>query len=197
MVSTKDRILDAALIEFAGEGYFRATMDHLAERAGVAKGTLYWHFKSKEGLLFAAIDRQYEKLGEMAVRTLKLESPSPDVLATVLNFKGWLDEDLQRFSRLMLSLWTDVSSDLRDKVEQRMRTGLRRFTDMLENLLDSLSGGPCIPGISNRALATIILATARGVFLQWSMDPEGIDLEDVSSGLDELIIRRIKKGVSG
>ena len=192
MVSTKDRILDAALIEFAGEGYFKTTMDRLAERAGVAKGTLYWHFKSKEGLLFAAIDRQYAKLGEMAARTLKLESPTPDVLTTMLDFRRWLDKDLQRFSRLMLSLWSDVSSDLRIKVEQRMRAGIRQFTDMTERLLDSMSDGPCIPGISNRVLATVIIATGRGVFLQWSMDPDGTDVEGVGEALQELIIHRIK-----
>ncbi len=51
MASTKDRILDAALIEFGEQGYFKTTMDHLAEKAGVAKGTLYWNFKNKESLL--------------------------------------------------------------------------------------------------------------------------------------------------
>lgn len=192
MVSTKDRILDAALAEFGREGYFRTTMDRLAEKSGVAKGTLYWHFKSKEGLLFAAIDRQYAKLGKRAARMLNLKSPSPDVLTTMLDFRRWLDKDLQRFSRLMLSLWADVSSDLRNKVEKRMRTGIRQFTDMTESLLDSMSGGPCIPGISNRVLATVIIATGRGVFLQWSMDPDGTDVEGVSMALQELIVHRIK-----
>ena len=64
MASTKDRILDAALAEFGAQGYFRTTMDRLAEKAGVAKGTLYWNFKNKEGLLLAAIDRQYAKFGQ-------------------------------------------------------------------------------------------------------------------------------------
>ena len=192
MTSTKDRILDAALTEFGAQGYFRTTMDRLAEKSGVAKGTLYWHFKSKEGLLFAAMDRQYAKLGERVARMLNLESPSPDVLTTMLDFRRWLDKDLQRFSRLMLSLWTDVSSDLRNKVEKRMRTGIRQFTDMTERLLDSMSDGPCIPGISNRVLATVIIATGRGVFLQWSMDPDGTDVEGVSRALQELIVHRIK-----
>ncbi len=192
MASTKDRILDAALAEFGEYGYFRTTMDRLAEKAGVAKGTLYWHFKSKEELLFAAIDRQYAKLGEKVAQMLKLESPSPDVLTTMLDFRRWLDKDLQRFSRLMLSLWTDVSSELRNKVEQRMRAGIRQFTDMTESLLDSMSDGPCIPGISNRVLATVIIATGRGVFLQWSMDPKGTDVEEVGKALQELIIHRIK-----
>ena len=59
MKSTKDRVLDVALTEFSENGYYGTTMDHLAEKAGVAKGTLYWNFKGKEALLFAVIDREY------------------------------------------------------------------------------------------------------------------------------------------
>jgi AcrR family transcriptional regulator len=194
MASTKSRILDAALAEFGEQGYFKTTMDHLAEKAGVAKGTLYWNFKSKEDLLLAAIDRQYKKFGEMAAKNLKPESPSPDMIAKVLDFKAWLDKDLQRFSRIMLSLWTDVSSDLRDKVEQRMKESLKRFTSEIEDVLNGISDGECIHGISNRTLATIIIALTRGVFLQWSIDPKGTDVEDISRGLDELIVKRIREG---
>lgn len=193
MESTKDRILSVALAEFSDNGYYRTTMDHLAAEAGVAKGTLYWHFKGKEGLLFAVIDREYAKMEEMAARTLNPESPSTRALANVFDFRSWLDKDIQRFTRLMMSLWTGVSSELRDKVLGRMRRALGYFTDTFEKLLDRLSEDECISGVSNKALATIIMASARGVFLLWSVDPDGVDLDDVSSALNKIIIHRIEE----
>jgi AcrR family transcriptional regulator len=46
----RQAILDAALDEFAANGFAAARMDDVAERAGVAKGTIYLYFKDKEAL---------------------------------------------------------------------------------------------------------------------------------------------------
>jgi AcrR family transcriptional regulator len=46
----RSAILDAALEEFAAQGFAAARLDDVARRAGVAKGTIYLHFKDKEAL---------------------------------------------------------------------------------------------------------------------------------------------------
>ncbi|GFZ34282.1 TetR family transcriptional regulator [Clostridium zeae] len=48
MNKTKKAIFEAAISIFSKAGYNGATMDEIALEAGVAKGTLYYHFKSKE-----------------------------------------------------------------------------------------------------------------------------------------------------
>jgi AcrR family transcriptional regulator len=48
-----EQIFAAAYELFAAQGYHRTSMDAIAERAGVAKGTLYWYFKSKRELFIA------------------------------------------------------------------------------------------------------------------------------------------------
>ena len=48
MNKTKRAIFDAAIKIFSTNGYEGATMDDMAQAAGVAKGTLYYYFKSKE-----------------------------------------------------------------------------------------------------------------------------------------------------
>ena len=62
----RDLILDAAerlLIRF---GYSKMTMDDLAREVGVAKGTLYLHFPSKEEVVLSRIDRMVDRLvGEL------------------------------------------------------------------------------------------------------------------------------------
>jgi len=50
MKNTKQVIMDAAIKEISEKGYIGATMDGIAAKAGVAKGTLYYHFKTKEEL---------------------------------------------------------------------------------------------------------------------------------------------------
>src|SRR6476620_12063950 len=51
-------ILDAAQEVLTERGYNDASMDEIATRAGIAKGTLYLHFASKEDLLVALFQQQ-------------------------------------------------------------------------------------------------------------------------------------------
>jgi AcrR family transcriptional regulator len=46
----REAILHAALDEFAARGFAAARLDDVAKRAGVAKGTIYLHFRDKEAL---------------------------------------------------------------------------------------------------------------------------------------------------
>src|SRR6266851_3771980 len=54
---SRERILDAATELFAARGYAGAGVDRLAERSGIAKTAIYYHFGNKEGLLAAVLDR--------------------------------------------------------------------------------------------------------------------------------------------
>lgn len=54
----KKEILDAAAILFAEKGYDNTSTSDLLEAVGIAKGTLYHHFKSKEAIMDALTERQ-------------------------------------------------------------------------------------------------------------------------------------------
>src|SRR5581483_3248942 len=60
----EQEILDAARDVFAECGFERASLDHIAERVGIGKGTIYLHFASKEDLLTALMQRGSESLLE-------------------------------------------------------------------------------------------------------------------------------------
>lgn len=53
------RILDAAIAVIAEKGFFGCRVSDIAERAGVADGTIYLYFRSKEQILMAAIDSAF------------------------------------------------------------------------------------------------------------------------------------------
>src|SRR5579871_4147084 len=48
---TRERILDVALELFNEQGYDKTSLREIAERLGVTKAALYYHFKSKEDIL--------------------------------------------------------------------------------------------------------------------------------------------------
>jgi AcrR family transcriptional regulator len=60
--SIRTRLLDAAERLLAHYGYKKVTMDDLAEEAGVGRRTIYFHFKNKEDLALATLDRTIDLL---------------------------------------------------------------------------------------------------------------------------------------
>lgn len=54
--ATRKRIIDAATKLFYAEGIGRVSVDAVAEKAGLTKRTLYYHFKSKDDLVAAYLE---------------------------------------------------------------------------------------------------------------------------------------------
>jgi AcrR family transcriptional regulator len=68
--STRDRILDAALLSYGTKGYDATSLDQLAAELGVRKQTILYYFKSKPELLDAVIDRMSAAIADVFERTL-------------------------------------------------------------------------------------------------------------------------------
>jgi len=58
----RDAITDAAIALFAAKGFDNTTVDDIALQAGVAKGTVYYHFASKDQLLLELLDGGFQTL---------------------------------------------------------------------------------------------------------------------------------------
>src|ERR1700681_2164320 len=59
-MSPRDRILDAAMTVFRHHGFRRSSIEQAAEAAGLTRQALSRHFKSKEALFRAVIERLHE-----------------------------------------------------------------------------------------------------------------------------------------
>jgi AcrR family transcriptional regulator len=65
-----ERILDAAAESLRRHGYRRVSIDDVAGAAGVGKGTIYLHWKTREALFWAALQREAMRLLEDLVARL-------------------------------------------------------------------------------------------------------------------------------
>ena len=61
------QILDAALLVFTEKGFVSARIDDIAQRAGMSKGGIYAHFKSKESIFLALLERVLAPMAEPVV----------------------------------------------------------------------------------------------------------------------------------
>jgi AcrR family transcriptional regulator len=73
--SRKETILEVATSLFAERGYEGASMNDVAERAGMRKASLFYHFASKEALYEAVLDRLLAKIAGALAEVYAREGP--------------------------------------------------------------------------------------------------------------------------
>ena len=80
----KQDLLNIAYRMFIQKGYENASVDDIIIEAGIAKGTYYYYFESKEATLEAVIEMMIEKAENIAKAALMNPVPIPQKLASVV-----------------------------------------------------------------------------------------------------------------
>ncbi len=101
-MSTRERILDAALQCFAEQGYSRTSMRELANRVEIRAPSLYNHFASKREIMLALLERSGPGRMAQIIRQLPDDLSPAALLDTVLDalFTLWRDPQDNRSMRL-------------------------------------------------------------------------------------------------
>jgi TetR/AcrR family transcriptional regulator len=84
--STDEKIIKGALAEFAEHGYEGARVDRIAERAGVNKAMIYYHYKGKEKLYEKIIRDTAEGIRDYIAGKMTQEISSLDDIIVMFNF---------------------------------------------------------------------------------------------------------------
>ena len=187
--NTQDRILQAALDLFLGQGIRKTSLDEVAERAGVTRVTVYRHFSDRQQLIAAAFlqvnaefDRIRAALAEEPDLDGYLARMSSELTSVPLGFMSGMAEletlhpeihaDLRRGRRRLLSAIFDALYG-RAKKEGRLRSGLDK--DVVEALFwEVVMTLPESSVLSSRGLAPVeIYETLSGLLLHGLLkDPD-------------------------
>ena len=86
--------MDAAVHAFAETGYRNTEVQRIAEAAGVAKGTIYLYFKTKQDLFLATVRHAVERLAErIDAEVQRAKGPADKIRAVVRAYFRFFDED--------------------------------------------------------------------------------------------------------
>lgn len=131
----RNEILDAAEQLFVTKGFDKTSTNDILERVGIARGTLYYHFGSKEEILDAIIERMSETLVKRA--------------AGVAAQKG--KPVLERLTEMMLAL--NVDSELGHEIMEQVHKPQNALMHqkMQEGLLAGIT--PLITGLIEEGIA--------------------------------------------
>jgi AcrR family transcriptional regulator len=83
-IATPERVLEAAERSFAAVGYGTATLADIADRAGIRRPSLLYHFGTKEALYAQTVERCFGRLHRTVVRYVKFLDAEPQLARIVL-----------------------------------------------------------------------------------------------------------------
>jgi len=87
----RQQLLQAATWVFARKGYRRAGISDIIARAGVARGTFYLYFDSKEQVFLAIVEDFHQRLSRAITTTSETPQPAMDPEALLrASFRRWL-----------------------------------------------------------------------------------------------------------
>jgi TetR/AcrR family fatty acid metabolism transcriptional regulator len=183
----RERILDAAVRVFARKGFYATRVSEVARAAGVADGTIYLYFKSKDELLVSLFEHRVERLLSF--------------LATELPRAASASEKLRRIIELQLGL-LEGERDLAEVVTVILRQSTKlmkeyaapKFTAYLDVIAgvvaEGQAHGELRKDVSPHLAARAIFGALDAITMTWALgkaDRGG--LLRASGQLAEMVLR--------
>jgi TetR/AcrR family transcriptional regulator len=172
--SKMESIFQASIDIFSEKGFEKATMDEIAARANVAKGTIYYHFKSKEELFLFLVEEGFSVLMNRVEQQLQTAGSAVDKLTVILEEQLRFFHSYRDFCVILLrESWGTANRQL----EFRRKIGT--YTRIIEQILkEGMERGELIEvdvqTTSSAIFGAISLAAYRYIMNQETFDPESL-----------------------
>ncbi len=191
----RDRIVAAALRLFANETYQAVTMDRVADAAGVAKGTLYLYFASKEALYLGILSDGLESISRRYQATVDPRQGVAERLRHAIAVSIQFYEERRDLLRLIATEEPRLAEERHRLIDDWRERGIVFFTTLIE---EGIRAG--VFGAADARIATLaILGGIRSVLLyygaSWSVGAMSEELANFF--LQSLMLRGQPRGQTG
>jgi TetR/AcrR family acrAB operon transcriptional repressor len=167
--------MDIAIDCFARYGYQATSIDRIAKAAGLTKGAIYYHFKDKEDLLFAAVTNRVGQFERRVAADLKLVADAPAALREVA--RVCLDHATKSNHRRMIVTLMVEAIDTNPCLEAEFRAMMQRFREFLRSIVQrGQKSGQFRRDVDAAIAAEVYAGAIMGAEIQYYQDPRRIDL---------------------
>lgn len=129
----QDRIVDAALKEFAEYGYENGSTNRIVKECGISKGSLFKYFDNKEEMYFYLIDTVYAEMAEET--SVDISKMSKDLFERVIEYSvaeiSWyISHPIE--GKFLIGVAAETGSEIGKKLAERYGA---KSSDIYEELL--------------------------------------------------------------
>lgn len=124
-------IFEAAVAVFSEKGFDEATMEEIAQRAGIAKSTIYYNYRSKKALFLSLLEEGIERLENIVRKEIARKKDIIGQLEALISAQLSFLEDYRDFCRLLLSEVWGVGKRWEKQVERLRSDYINIIKDLL------------------------------------------------------------------
>jgi AcrR family transcriptional regulator len=161
----KARITRAALAEFSKRGYHFTEVETIAKRAGVAKGTVYNYFASKEDILLGVIQAGFEVLGDkMKAIVERCDDPVEIIKATAYEYLRFLDTN-KAFHKVLMKEAVQILPKSKDQYHLFLKSHVDQVERLIQKGISSGAFKRVDPYLAALSLIELVAAVMRGTLI--------------------------------
>jgi TetR/AcrR family transcriptional regulator len=174
MTKTKSLIFESAINIFSESGYRGATMDDIATNAGLAKGTLYYHFASKEEIFNFIVEEGLKILQNQVIEIQDINIGPIEKLIKICRIQLTFLYGYTNFFKVVMSqLWGNENR------QNELRQKLRKYIGEIEiNIKRAMENGQIKKG-DTELIAFQFFGSLCSSAIYESIHIEKISLEDI------------------
>jgi AcrR family transcriptional regulator len=131
-LARRKEILSAARTVFAEKGLHETTLDEIAEKAELAKGTIYGYFENKEDLFFSVLEEAISNLERLIDETCESDLPPPQKVSDLIKKVLCLFEENVDLMQLMTRSQPGL---LVNKIQEKMQGHFKNLIRSVSNVL--------------------------------------------------------------
>jgi AcrR family transcriptional regulator len=170
----RDRILDAAYELFADQGVRSTTIAAIAHRVGLSEAGLLHHFRSKDALLLAVLDRIDASYPEAMVYVREGGGGLGSLGRMPVTGRVLADRPEQTRLRVMVAAESLGHDGIVQRTTQQRTALVRRALSAM--LAHGVEAGEIRADADPDQIAVEIVAFMEGIQVQWMLEPEAIDI---------------------
>ena len=190
-------ILAAATSVFARKGYAASRIEDVAQEAGVAKGTIYLYFDSRDAILLAAFEAFETDLFAGMREVLETDAPALVRLRAIVRAALESVEAAPELARVVLDFWAAgvFESDARDDGRSRIDVGkvYAKYRYLVGSLLEEGKREGTVRRDLAEETSAVIVGALEGVALQWILDPGAVSLERMAVAVLDTLINGLRE----
>jgi len=178
--ATRERILRAAEGLFHRHGYHATGLDRIIAEAGITKGNFYYHFKSKEALAIASLERHFDQVNLVIAQRIGAGSSPLTTLFSVLDFFAELIDAQGQAGGVVGCYFGNFSLEMGGEnlaVRKPLLAVFRSFRERFEDLLKRALNAGELPADRNpEQVAAIIVSLLEGAILMDKTSQEPLEV---------------------
>jgi len=183
----EEQIYKAALKVFSKDGYYKADMDLIAQKAKIGKGTVYRYFESKKNLFISLVEWGLNQLKDEILTSIERIDDEIERINTALEVYFNFYKNHKGFYRILIY----EKYNFMDEIARKFKEKYFAHLHIIENVFQTGIEEGIFKNIDTRSTAIALIGMTDALLFKWLFENKSSCFDDELAALKEIFFNGI------